>query len=271
MPAPRKRWYLWRKKKAQTLNNQAQCPLFGKLPAEVRQLIWREVLHDKLLHVVSLRKQIFVIECPDPRYQWPNLAPQLPWFFDQVDWMMEGSHSRSWPAGHERPVNLLAVLMTCRRMYLENVENLYAKNLFAFSDIHTVIYLSGSLLPQRLDTIKRLRLEWTIKHHSQKGGCQRPRPRYIEPVWDEACAVFARMGGLRDLSLSLYGFVTMHPKSVGEIMEQVFEPLYAIRQAPSFYVFIQANFEIVQTTARLDHAPFRYIMTGFGEQSRCYY
>ncbi|EPE24244.1 hypothetical protein GLAREA_08095 [Glarea lozoyensis ATCC 20868] len=58
--------------------------------------------------------------------------------------------------------SLLSLLKVCRRIYVEAIPILYSQNTFTFERTETILQLSMSILPQRMELIKRV--SWTCDH-----------------------------------------------------------------------------------------------------------
>lgn len=85
------------------------------------------------------------------------------------------------------------------RRYSEAVDVLYSDNTFELPDPRDLISFSNGILPQRLDSIRSLRLhKWRYR--------MRPYKRYGIPnsiTWDVVCRTLASMKGLVHLSIRL--------------------------------------------------------------------
>ncbi len=145
-------------------------------------------------------------------------------------------------------------LTPCR--YTEAIGTLYAENIFDINHVSTVIYLSRSILPQRMNTIRSLQLDWYVKH-----------PMYLDPVrdrgppfytvlpphdagtWEKVWQIIARMEGLRELSVSVRGRGMM----LWGAFEQLLQPLMAVKQVTRFEVVIPMEWE----SPYMAGAPFR--------------
>ncbi|KAL8787657.1 MAG: hypothetical protein Q9213_002088 [Squamulea squamosa] len=158
IPLPSENLSFW-KREQQTLD-QLQSPLFGRLPLEVRELIFKYYL------------------TPDgqPMHIFRRTDKRLGHCFCTFE---PGSHSHypsfNWGYGHPsrtqawqkissgRPEfsnNILPLLKSCRRAYSEAVPILYASNIFCFQDIAALRYFVRTVLPHRLSQVTAIQLPW---------------------------------------------------------------------------------------------------------------
>ncbi|KIW01544.1 uncharacterized protein PV09_07022 [Verruconis gallopava] len=126
---------------------QVDCVLF-RLPLELRQQIYRIVLGGKCVaHDIS-GNRIGDRSDPWPPYERPG---------------GERRGLRPWGWQPNRKTNILSLLVTCRQIYSESIDTLYANNIFYFRNPFTNWSLSSwRVLPQRLEQIRILILDETI-------------------------------------------------------------------------------------------------------------
>lgn len=130
---------------------QADSPLL-RLPAEIRLMIWYEVFGGEVLHLIQLPKRLAHVRCCStlsatdvlrsciPGYRWPVLTTEM--------------------AKIKTSSMDLALLKSCRQIYTEAIEIMYATNLFDLDSVSTLLYLSQTTCPQRFAAIKYLQLKW---------------------------------------------------------------------------------------------------------------
>ncbi|KAI4220584.1 MAG: hypothetical protein LQ349_008051 [Xanthoria aureola] len=149
----------WRKGRQGTLD-QAQSSLFGRLPLEVRELIYRFYLAPDGRRIHLFRRtdrRLGHCVCTD--------GPDSHSYFPKLDWGYDDpSRTRAWKRySAEKPVhsnNLLPLLKSCRRLYSEATPLLYSSNIFCFQDIATLLYFVRTVLPHRRNQIKAIQLPW---------------------------------------------------------------------------------------------------------------
>lgn len=185
-------------------SDQSQSLLFGRLAKEIRQQIWTEVLGGHLLHIARAPKRLLAIECSEVRNSKPTVGRHGCWGIPsrprELGYTPGFYHSPMYqhPA---KPANLLPLLQTCRRVYLEAISIIYTDNVFDINHIDTLLYLQQSVLPQRLSQIRTLNLSWCFQRPLDSA----PVPYDLE-TWREACNVLATScTGLRELTVNLTG------------------------------------------------------------------
>lgn len=103
------------------MHQQLQCPLFEKLSAELRLFIYEFVLgdHTRLLHIcknLDSRRSVAHYRCTDTDSPYPTWQHAC---FGEERIVVPGKysslHSR---ANTETDDNLISLLLTCRRMYV---------------------------------------------------------------------------------------------------------------------------------------------------------
>ncbi|KAF9894052.1 hypothetical protein FE257_009025 [Aspergillus nanangensis] len=187
---------------------QGQSPLL-QLPVEIRLSIWEHYLGGHQLHIVRTnrfesktgRGRLVGIKCgEDPEDFcahdcWGKIVVRKAGCVADAVTPVEPRHYlgqfRDSPA---EEINFVALLLTCRLIYTETVDILYGRNTFAFDHIDSIISLSRTVLPQRLEKIRSVRLTY---HH--------PRPLDIETethsTFSAACAAIGQMSKLEELTI----------------------------------------------------------------------
>ncbi|KAH4227128.1 hypothetical protein HBI06_105060 [Parastagonospora nodorum] len=221
-------------------NEQAECPLFSpKFPAELRLSIYEAVLGDmhRFTHVIPFddksnrvgRRRCKDIACEGPTWQHTCFGA---WLSD------EGSTRNQEYTFYSRD-QLLNLLLSCHRIYLEAIDLLYTANKFsvkgsrgisAFNAVtpkpqwHQIRYLNIStmfLTPQRY---------WP--NHDAF-----PPDNYRE--WSTSCALLQSLHGLRSLQVEIIVWDTFERNDPAAIEDDaltfILEPLNNI-SAPLFEV-----------------------------------
>jgi len=123
----------------------------------------------------------------------------------------------------------LALLKTCRQIYVEAIPVLYSNWKFYIRDMETLIHLSTTILPQRLATIRSLHMTLPI--------CFDHEPySQLAVGWD---TVATRMTGLRHFALRWSYYVCgNHPPNTSgwaqSLERKYLEPLLRIRGLEDF-------------------------------------
>jgi hypothetical protein len=132
------------------------CSLLAKLPLVIRLQIYTCVLGGSTLHIIELKQRLAHINCPHygvldvERVCFPHgnqRATHPIWSDDQweADWQYDGLFCRR-----------LALLQTCRQVYIEAIDILYTTNTFDFSTAESFNFFARSILSKRLATTRSL-------------------------------------------------------------------------------------------------------------------
>ncbi|KAL8782303.1 MAG: hypothetical protein Q9213_005497 [Squamulea squamosa] len=130
-------------------NLQRESLLLSRLPLELRQEIYTYVIGGSLVHVLRKGKHLAHVRCKRQtetdfeRYCRPHASYTC--------------HSGMSTLGSTANGNI-ALLRTCRQVYVEAVEIMYAQNTFEFDHQDLFLLFSWNTLPQRLETIRHLHL-----------------------------------------------------------------------------------------------------------------
>ncbi len=163
------------------------CSFLTKLPLEIRLQIYEYVLGGNLLHLVHIPRRIAHIRCRHPEPSDPlrkcrpaSRTPLNPW--------LRGVSTAN-----------LALLKTCRQIYCEGIEVLYASNAFDVNDLNTFVSFARSIMPKRLASIKTLHLSWDLTSNVWRYG-----HADSHQLWKHFWRIVAeQMHGLRELVLRL--------------------------------------------------------------------
>lgn len=183
-PLPRRRRRLSTGYSQQTNVN---CHLLNKLPLELRLQIYEYVLGGNLLHLIQIPRRIAHVRCralhvPDHSRQCrpASRMPLHPWL-------------RTISSAN------LALLKTCRQIYIEAIDILYTTNTFDINHLSTFISFSQTIRSQRLGAITSLHMYWDLGYNFVRYGSKK---NYQD--WNTFWHVVAtQMPGLRDLDICL--------------------------------------------------------------------
>ena len=100
------------------------------------------------------------------------------------------------------------MVMACRRVYAEAIPVLYGENTFSMLHLESMIFLADTILPQRLNMVRRVELGWyfpiPLPLYSRKFQAMVYPPLDIAP-WERVWWILANMEGLRKLRIDLVG------------------------------------------------------------------
>lgn len=139
--------------------SQLDCSLLTKLPAELREQIWRECLAGMTIH---LEWKCTTIPKSRVLSYAPCLSPDPESCNDFRGEKGCSRFARSLPEIGMPQRHLLSILLTCRQIYLEAIHLLYEGNTFVATRFYIALYLPRILLPQRLNSIRSFRFVWRI-------------------------------------------------------------------------------------------------------------
>lgn len=116
--------------------------------------------------------------------------------------------------------------------YSEAVDLLYARNVYCFDDIDTIVRLSRTILPQRLDQMRRTRLTY---HFPYKPRSKPPQQRRVDyNGYASACNVLSKLPNLEELIIHLHFGHLLSADSAALLLD----PLRQIRQLRTFSVHL---------------------------------
>ncbi|KAL4940126.1 hypothetical protein BDV06DRAFT_224368 [Aspergillus oleicola] len=172
---------------------------FFKLPIELRDMIYREVLESPFkLHVWRTHKRLCSVRC--------EYGPSYPWGLDityrysvccRPLLARDGSvQRRREGTDGPRQDQLLPLLCSCRRIYSESIALLYTRNKFVFDDNRTFKLFPTVIPSHRLGTIRFL----YIRFYTFKDDQIDPKS---EATWKQLCRTLTGMKRLESLCIAL--------------------------------------------------------------------
>jgi hypothetical protein len=152
------------------MSPQTDCDLLRKLPPEIRLMIYGYVFGDETVHLVQLKGKIRHVRCQNTSssiQSHRHCCPVTPARWRVNDGRVAGHSDRMlYPHTHSHLPEMLSnsylsLLRTCRAIYLEAADIPYSGLVFDVDDLHTFVAFSLSVCPERLQSIKRLTVQWT--------------------------------------------------------------------------------------------------------------
>ena len=134
------------------------------LPTEIRQKILVEVLGNNVLHLIQLPKRLGHLLCDEHLWTYKHLTAP---FYDirrdcfRLNFVPKYHHDEKPAVPPRSTGGCLALLQTCRQLYLEAGCVLYETNTFDINHPQTLIFLARTLRPQILERIRYLQISWT--------------------------------------------------------------------------------------------------------------
>lgn len=142
--------------------------------------------------------------------------------------------------------------------YSEAIDLLYSRNTFVFRNLTAITSFTSTVLPQRLNCIQSLRLEWIFRDydidypHGTGAAYSEFVDKPFDKRWEALWKTLADISGLRKLHVKLIGDFRYGPAWE----DQIFEPMRHIEGLQKFEV--EANW-MVRTSSI---GPFRFNVVG---------
>lgn len=142
------------------------CTLLARLPPEIRLQIWTYVIENNLYHIDLLPGRLGSRVCKGctPSERCCSIRA----------WTGRPKES---DCGYAEKTGIIPFLQTCRQVYNEGSNILYASGTFDISDLGTLMFFVQGVPPQRIRTIRNLRVYFhpgysarTPNHNSDLGG-----------------------------------------------------------------------------------------------------
>lgn len=157
---------------------------------------------------------------------------------------------RNHPA---RPANLLPLLQTCRMIYTEAVAVLYETNIFDFNHLDSLLYFRQSVLPRRLNQVRRVNLSWNIKEPASSAD-----PPNDLTTWHSVCDGLASFQGLQELRVHLSSEYYLPPGQHKKAYWQpLLDPLRPIKSPARSVVHLPWSEDQCAEAAQETGCPFR--------------
>jgi len=189
--------------------DQSMSPFLGKLPFELRQIIYEEVLaggdDGRVVHIIRKHKRLGHWRC---RIQDGLKLCETQSLRCISGWL--AYKARVWTADKAGRLELrtddglLPLLRTCRAIYSEAIKILYSKNIFHFYDPGDIRYFARAILPQRLGTIQSIIMDWEERFSIFN-------PENMDPLqddaewyaWRDTWRIISSMQGLKEVRVRL--------------------------------------------------------------------
>lgn len=218
--------------------DQSQSHLLS-LPLELREMIYKYVLGDTVLHIVHKERKLGHLrckavgakECPLP-YRDGGPIRESCWGNVDSGNIMTGQVTTDG--------DIIPFLRTCRQIYSEAICLLYSTNLFSFADPNCIRHLSATILPSRLNSIKSISIDWYFYWHIYDDFTQQMfserflYPPHDEATWEDMWRIIASMKGLKSLKIELSYFDSLN----GEREAMMLAPLGKVMGLDNFEVHL---------------------------------
>jgi hypothetical protein len=200
-------------------NEQKTCPLFNRLPAEIRTMIWHHLLGGQRFHLMQVPKKVGYHRCEVGKSSDPGRScclPAMAYWRHEIGTISYRDYLDRYPGAplpHAPSVeqfslppnsdpHTLALLRTCQRVYRETINIPYHSNIFDIDDPETLLNLRQTIPRQRLSVIKHLRIFVETQHPPYSGMHSAPWYSSFDGIWTLMWHTIAYdMAGLEDLEL----------------------------------------------------------------------
>ncbi|KAH6677744.1 hypothetical protein B0J14DRAFT_585058 [Halenospora varia] len=199
-------------------STKPSVPGFLRLPFDVREKIYKEVLGNGLLHLTQLPKRLGHFRC---KHEGSNArqGEQRSRFHDHLRECMDLVHIPSYPHWNStetvvrryfglEPLDIwgesdgcITLLQVCRQIYREAIFILYTTNTFEVNHAQTLIFLARTIPLQRLEIIQSLQITWHMAPRESRCELQYPDDaKTWEAMWD---IVGTKMKALQRVKLTM--------------------------------------------------------------------
>ncbi|KAL3441794.1 hypothetical protein BJX65DRAFT_243847 [Aspergillus insuetus] len=219
---------------------QHQSPLFVKLPAEVRRMVYLDVIavpEQAELCISHAERRLYSFpagvrdeENPDllgyPHSAWVGLNYAGHVFPESMP-RLENSRPPK-PKGSPkapRKFRVLGLLSSCRRMYSEAIDLLYHETTFNIRSPHTMLSLQETTLPHRFSSIRYLHIEKVL---GVPGWLEIDFTMHYLSDWERACVA---IGTIRDLRRLRVSFSRTHCEPSQSALVAYMNPLLKLKAA----------------------------------------
>jgi len=168
--------------------DQEQSALF-KLPKELRQSIYKQVIGNSVLHIVRRPDKLGHKRCKTNGEPDDCLSTRCRGFKLDTGLYIGCDDG-----------NLLQLLQSCRKTYSEGIGLLYSSNTFDFDSLESFVSFSCSILSRRLDSISSLQLDFRF---SQSYYFAESTPRNDWPRWERTWRIIATMQSLQKIKMRI--------------------------------------------------------------------
>lgn len=204
------------------------------------------MIADKVIHITVLPSRLGHVTCREaiggqiPHDCWPADSSQQD--FDQ----RRKTHC-------DDQDGLSNLLKTCRQIYCEAIDILYANNAFVVHRPETLYFLAETVLPHRLRSIRSFYMAWSSERPCLFEVSERSRQR----MWERAWLILASLPELRYLQVEL-GCGFLDHLSRRYVEEKMFNPAWSVRLAQKWQLCTQWE----DTGADFTVAPF-HVLRGY--------
>ncbi|KAF2820118.1 hypothetical protein CC86DRAFT_361784 [Ophiobolus disseminans] len=196
------------------MNAQEQCPIFAKLSAELRVMVYEAVLIDssRYLHICTNRRSkrerrgrravrsnahFWCIEQDSPFPTWQHAGCY-------GEWLEPTPH---YSTVHTRPITttddkILSLLITCRRVYSETLRILYSGNTFHFRGGPGLVAFTSSVSPSLWMSIRHVHIS-TQHLYSAPPWILNEWPPENPDTWATCCQKLQELPNLQSLTFDM--------------------------------------------------------------------
>ncbi|KAF7954982.1 uncharacterized protein EAE97_000241 [Botrytis byssoidea] len=184
-----------------------------QLPPEILEKILLEVLGGNTFHLIQCRRRLGHIRCKEPHnidraanYQYDIARSCIPSVqrrnYMAYEWMRY--YNKRPSPFYTQSDSCLAILLTCRQVYSQGISILYSCNTFDINNPETLLYLSQTVIPSRLKSIKSLQMDINALMGPSTECSTLPGSILDFSNWKKCLEMLERLEGLQNLRLRMY-------------------------------------------------------------------
>ncbi|KAF1954804.1 hypothetical protein CC80DRAFT_549985 [Byssothecium circinans] len=185
-------------------NQQVQCPLFNpSFPAELRIQVYEAALGDneRLMHVIPFddnSNRVGRQRCKDTN------SERLVWQHECFGTLLlNGGSSRRRQFEFWADDRLLALLLTCHRIYLEAIDILYSSNHFSLKGSRGIAAFKSVAPRFQWEKIRHVHISTIFLTPQISYPAYKHFPPDDYTQWPQACAILGNLYGLRSLQFEI--------------------------------------------------------------------
>ncbi|KAL8743659.1 MAG: hypothetical protein Q9190_004017 [Brigantiaea leucoxantha] len=168
-----------------------QCYLLNRLPPELRRNIYIHLFGRNTIHIANLGKRLAHVRCNSDGRDPDRMCYPAAQFYNAQRYIVPISNGN------------IALLKTCRQIYVEAIDILYSSSTFDFDRIRTLFDFIHSLRSQRLAAVQTMNINLGSYNLCFSNSCWL---EYLE-CWPVIISTIAtHMTALKTLNIAIMGY-----------------------------------------------------------------
>ncbi|KAI1779071.1 hypothetical protein F4818DRAFT_238516 [Hypoxylon cercidicola] len=226
-------------------SDQSECPLF-KLPVELRFAVWEDVVGGNDVTIVRKVNKLAHAVLPRDEARLDAAETVTPGSV----FGPSGSQKRIKADQVTAEANLLAMLQSCKRLYLEALPVLYGRNSFEFRTMESFYRFLLHAPMAGLQSIRSININWTgfaYWQHYEYDAAGKELELELEESWREICSAILAMKSLKDLHFHSWLEFKMRSERTSreDMIQRILAPLKELPEDVKLtYTFRRMKFTI---------------------------